>query len=314
MIVVTGGAGFIGSNLIRGLNELGIQDIVIVDDINCYEKWVNIRDLKYLTLINKDMFLNKVICGEFDGRIEVIFHQGACSNTMEDNEEYLHKNNFLYSKVLFDFSMKEESRFIYASSASVYGMGDDGFTEMSPLRPLNLYAYFKGEFDRYVESKLPDCPNQVVGLRYFNVFGPQEGHKKNMVSVVKKFYYELHELNEIKLFKSDGVIKSGEQRRDFIYIKDVINVILFFLENESISGVFNCGTSNANTYNSIAEILISRYNKGTIKYIDMPINLEGKYQNYTKADISKLLNVGFSKSFTDFNASINQYCEYLESK
>ncbi len=304
MIIVTGGAGFIGSNLVYKLNKSGIYDIIIVDNLKNSIKQRNLNALKFLDFIDKDDFLNKI--NSFK-KIEVIFHQGACSNTMETDGRYMMKNNYEYSKNLFNHSLKNNIRFIYASSASVYGNGTNGFKEEDLSEyPLNIYAYSKYLFDQYVRRSLKNKP-QIVGLRYFNVYGQQENHKGKMASVIYHFYNQIKIENKMKLF-------SGSENflRDFIYVDDIIDINLFFLNNPSISGIFNCGTGQPNSFLKIANILQELFKDSKIEFIPFPDELKGKYQTFTAADLTRLRSSGYKKEFTTLDIGIRNYINYLK--
>lgn len=314
MIIVTGGAGFIGSNIVKALNERGRSDILIVDNLGKGEKYKNLIGLKFYDYIHRDDFLRMIIDGEFDDYgIEVIFHEGACSDTMEYDVNYMIKTNYEYSRELFNFCADNEVDFIYASSASTYGDGENGFREIPTCEnALNPYAFSKLLFDRYVRENLQDIENKVIGLRYFNVFGPQEFHKGRMASIAYQMYKQIKSSGVIKLFKGTDGYKDGEQCRDFIYVKDVAKVNLWCFENEIANGVYNCGTGNATTFNALAQAVISALGKGEIEYIDFPKELEGKYQSFTQADTRKILNAGYDEGFTNINDAVKDYCQFLE--
>lgn len=314
MILVTGGAGFVGSNLVKTLNEQGRNDIVVVDNLTNANKCRNLSGLKIRDFIDKTDFSEALKQGDFDHEnIEVVFHQGACSDTMEYNGKYMMQNNYDYSKQLLHFCLERKIPFIYASSASTYGGGQKGFSENPECeQALNVYAYSKLLFDRYVEQLLPKAGSQVVGLRYFNVFGPQENHKGRMASMVYQMYRQMQESGKITLFKGIDGYADGEQKRDFIYVKDVIKVNLFFWAQQKISGVFNCGTGEANSFNTLAKGVSDHFKNNQISYIDFPEGLRGKYQNYTEADSSKLLAAGYSDGFMSLPDAVAEYCAFLE--
>jgi len=314
VIVVTGSNGFIGSNLIKGLNEMGIKDIIAVDDHSNLELKENIAHCEIQDYIDIEEFLDKVVSNQFDNKgIRAIFHQGACSNTMEWDAEYLYKNNLLYSKELLKLSKKLNIPLIYASSASVYGSGKEFKEFIEHEDPINLYAYSKFKFDQIVRKELEDSTAQIVGLRYFNVYGPQERHKKNMASVAFHLHNQLKEAEEIKLFKGSDGFEDGEQRRDFIYVDDVVKVNLWFLENPNVSGIFNVGTGESQTFNDVAEAVIDWNKKGKIKYIDFPEKLKGAYQSYTQADIAKLREAGYEEEFLNVQEGVKRYLDTIES-
>ncbi|BBB91607.1 MAG TPA: ADP-glyceromanno-heptose 6-epimerase [Methylomusa anaerophila] len=316
MIIVTGGAGFIGSNLVRGLNEKGREDILIVDNLTNGEKCKNMNALKFNDYIDKETFKQAVIDGYYDeADINAVFHIGACSDTMEYNGRYMMDNNYEYSKALLHFCLDHHVPFIYASSASVYGNGRNGFKESPECEgALNVYAFSKMQFDRYVSRILPHAKSQVVGLRYFNVYGPQEMHKGRMASIVYQLYNQLAKDGAIRLFEGTDGYGNGEQRRDFIYVKDVVKVNLYFWQKPKQSGIFNCGTGQAHTFNAVAESVIRAKGHGKIEYIPFPETLQGKYQSFTEADPSKLLAAGYNGGFHTLEDAVKDYCQYLDEK
>lgn len=316
MIVVTGGAGFIGSNLIYGLNMLGLDEILIVDDFSCSsDKYKNLFALNFHDYEDKNDFLYQLKQGKYKDQIEIIFHQGACSNTLEKRFELMFNNNFGYSKELLNYSIREGIPFIYASSASVYGNQNSEFIE-GPIyeKCTNLYSWSKLLFDQYVRKVSKDAKSQIVGLRYFNVYGPQEIHKQNMASMIYKTYGQIVQRGYVELFKGCNSIADGEQRRDFIYIQNVIDVLLYFMKNSDLSGIYNCGTGETTSFNEVANIIIEKLGKGSIKYIDQPKEIKHLYQNYTKADISFLRSVGFKSDFYSIDDGIDLYIRNLCEK
>ena len=313
MIVVTGSNGFIGSNLIKGLNKIGYKDIIAVDDHDNPELKENIVHCEIQDYLEIDEFLLKLQKNKVDGeKLKAIFHQGACSNTMEWDAEYLYKNNFLYSKELLNLSRQSNTPLIYASSASVYGNGKVFEESLENENPINLYAYSKFKFDQLVRHELRGSDTQIVGLRYFNVYGPQEQHKGNMASVAYHLHSQLKENDEIKLFEGSDGYGDGEQRRDFIYVDDIVKVNLWFMENTNISGIFNLGTGKSQTFNDVAEAVINWNKKGNIKYIEFPEKLKGAYQSFTEANISKLREAGYKEEFLDVQEGVKQYLNTLE--
>jgi ADP-L-glycero-D-manno-heptose 6-epimerase len=314
MIIVTGGAGFIGSNLVKGLNRRGRSDILVVDDLSKGDKFKNLLALDIKDYLDKDDFLAALIAGKYDGEsIEAVFHDGACSDTMEHNGKYMMDTNYAYSKELLHFCQRRRLPFIYASSASVYGSGAGGFSEQPACEAvLNVYAFSKLQFDRYVRRVLPAATAQIVGLRYFNVFGPQENHKERMASVAYHFFHQLKRDGVVRLFKGTDGYGDGEQRRDFVYVKDVVDVNLFFWDNPAKSGIFNCGTGRANTFNAVATAAIKALGSGRIEYIDFPDALKGKYQNFTEADLTQLKAAGYTRPFTDLTAAVAEYYRHLQ--
>ena len=314
MIVVTGGAGFIGSNLIKALNDTGINDILVVDHLKNSAKMENLRGLQFADYQDKVRFLLRIEQGGAGiGPIAAIFHIGACSDTMEVDGSYMLENNYEYSKILLNHCLTKGIPFQYASSASVYGKGENGFHEKSVCEyPLNIYAYSKYLFDNYVRHLKPQTGSQVVGLRYFNVFGPQENHKGQMASIVFKLYSQLQKDGVARLFAGMDGYGDGEQRRDVIYVKDVVRLHLFFWENPHIHGVFNCGTGKANTFNAVARSIIARLGRGRIEYASFPAALAGKYQSFTEADLTRLRSVGWGEEFMSLTSAISEYCDCLE--
>ena len=314
MIVVTGSNGFIGSNLIKGLNEIGYKDIIAVDDQDDPELKENIAHCDVQDFLNIDEFINLIRNNEIDGtKIRAIFHQGACSNTMEWDADFLYNNNLLYSKELLNFSQKTETPLIYASSASVYGAGKIFKESIEYEDPINLYAFSKFKFDQLVRQELIKSETQIVGLRYFNVYGPQEQHKGTMASVAFHLHNQLKDNEEIKLFEGSEGYDDGEQRRDFIYVEDVVKVNLWFLENQKVSGIFNVGTGKSQTFNEVADSVINWNKRGKINYIPFPEKLKGAYQSYTQADISKLRKVGYKDEFLNVQEGVKKYLDTLES-
>lgn len=315
MIIVTGGAGFIGSNLVKGLNERGRGDIIVVDDLSQGDKFKNLLALDIADYLDKDDFLAALTAGKYDNEaIEAVFHDGACSDTMEYNGKYMLDTNYAYSKELLHFCQRRRVPFIYASSASVYGGGEHGFRE-SPVCEwaLNVYAFSKLQFDRYVRRVLPGAAAQIVGLRYFNVYGPQENHKGRMASVAFHFFHQLAEDGVMRLFKGTDGYGDGEQRRDFVYVKDIVDVNLFFFDNPTKRGIFNCGTGQANTFNAVAEAMLKANDGGRIEYIEFPATLKGKYQSFTEADLTGLRAAGYTRPFTPLEAAVADYYRYLKA-
>lgn len=307
MIIVTGGAGFIGSNLIKGLNDLGRKDIIVVDNLGTSQKYLNLNRLSYYDYIDKADFLDRL---PSLGKIDLILHQGACSATTELDANYLIHNNYEFSKTLLHYSLDNNVPFIYASSASVYGNGDDGFVEKPECEyPLNGYAFSKTIFDNYVR-RVVDFSNpksQVVGLRYFNVYGPQENHKGSMASVPFHFFHQYNAKGEINVFEG-----SENFVRDFIFIEDVVKVISFFIESGK-SGIFNCGTGETRSFMDMANIFADQNDKCKINPIPFPDHLKGKYQTYTKADLKQLKEVGYKNSFYTLEEGIAKYLHLLKS-
>ncbi|MEO8666402.1 MAG: ADP-glyceromanno-heptose 6-epimerase [Ignavibacteria bacterium] len=320
MIIVTGGSGFIGSALIWRLNQLGIEDIIVVDEFGENEKWKNLVSLKFADAFDKEDF-GHMISGDFlkNFEIDTIFHLGACSSTTERNFDYLMRNNFEYTKFLSEKAVENNIRFIYASSAATYGDGSQGYeddeSKLHTLRPLNAYGYSKHLYDLWArKSRILD---KVVGLKYFNVYGPNEYHKADMRSVANKCFDQVKETGKAKLFKSENPdYKDGEQQRDFLYVKDAVDMTLFFWDNKIVSGIYNIGTGEANTFNELVKPVFSAMGlKENIEYIDMPEILRSKYQYYTKADITKLRDSGYINKVTKIDDAVNDYVRnYLNTE
>jgi len=305
MIVVTGGAGFIGSNIVKGLNEAGEEDILVVDNLSNAEKHLNLNSLSIADYIDKDEFLQKL--NKFKN-VSAIFHQGACSSTTEQDGKYMMSNNYEYSKNLLNYSLENSIDFLYASSASVYGNGDAGFVEKREAEyPLNVYGFSKFAFDNYVRRVLPQVKSQVLGLRYFNVYGPQENHKGRMASVAFHLFHQLQETGKMKLFEG-----SGHFRRDFIHVADTVKINLHFYESKT-SGIFNAGTGKARSFADIASTLQSLHGSGEIESIPFPEDLRGKYQEFTEAGLEKLRAAGYSKEFMSLEEGVQQYYEQLSA-
>ena len=313
MIIVTGGAGFIGSNIVKQLNRLGREDILIVDDLADGENYKNLRGLKFFDYSHKDDFLENIEGDDFDGTdVDAVFHEGACSDTMEYDVNYMMRTNYGYSKAMLHYCLEHRIPFFYASSASTYGSGANGFREADECEDaLNPYAFSKLAFDRYVRQILPDAKSQVVGLRYFNVYGPQEHHKGKMASIFYQLYNQLRDTGVAKLFEGYDGYGDGEQLRDFVYVKDVVKVNLWFWREKGPSGIFNCGTGKAHSYNEAAQAVIDAMGKGKIEYRPFPEVLKGKYQSYTQADESKLLAAGCDEGFYDMKDAVKEYCDFL---
>lgn len=312
MIVVTGGAGFIGSNLIRALNKRGENNILLVDHLVNGRKMHNIADLNIADYMDKAEFIEKMNTTGFLNGVKAVFHQGACSATTEWDGQYVMKNNYDYSKQLLHACISKNVAFIYASSASVYGNGANGFrVERSCEQPINMYAYSKFQFDQYVRRVLPTTACQIAGFRYFNVYGPGEQHKGSMSSTAFHFNQQVLEHNKAKLFAGCDGMDDGEQQRDFVYVDDVVDVNLWFLDHPEQSGIFNVGTGRAETFNTVANTVLAWHQKGSIEYIPFPEHLKGAYQSYTQADISGLRQAGYSKEFLTVKEGVTQYLDCL---
>lgn len=319
MIVVTGGSGFIGSALIWRLNQLGKTDIIVVDHFGENEKYKNLIPLKFVDVFDREYFGSMVQDGFFKtNKVETIYHLGACSATTMLDFNYLLHNNYEYSKFLCGNAIENNIRFIYASSAATYGDGRNGYnddeTKLETLRPLNGYGYSKHLFDSWIKNN--GYLSQVVGLKYFNVYGPNEYHKKDMRSVVHKCFEQIKEKEKARLFKSTVKgLADGEQKRDFIYVKDAVDMTIFFGENKIINGIYNIGTGKANSFNSLVKPIFKSLGlKENIEYFDMPEVLVNKYQNFTQADISKIRKAGYSKEMTDVEDAVSDYVSYYLNK
>ena len=310
MIIVTGGAGFIGSNQVKQLNEMGREDIIVVDDLTDGTKFKNIADCAIMDYIDKDEFLTK-INRLADQHIDIIFHQGACSTTTEWDGKYMMENNYTYTKKLFKFCVKERIPFVYASSAAVYG-GNEVFKETPENEaPLNVYGYSKLLFDQYVRQNQDKINSQVVGLRYFNVYGPREQHKGSMASVAWHLNNQIKETGKVKLFEGCDGYENGEQQRDFVYVGDVVNVNHWLMENPQVGGIFNLGTGSAQTFNDVANAVLAWHGEGELEYIPFPEHLIGRYQSYTEADISALRSAGYTNEFRTVEQGTREYLDLI---
>jgi ADP-L-glycero-D-manno-heptose 6-epimerase len=327
--VVTGACGFIGANLVKALNERGVTDIIAVDNLEKADKFLNLTDCEVADYLDKREFLDLVEHGQLDGGIEAILHQGACSDTMETDGRYMMANNYRYSLALMDFCGEQEIPFLYASSASVYGGGSVFREERQSEAPLNVYGYSKFLFDQIVRRRIgPDAAgadSQIAGFRYFNVYGPREQHKGRMASVAFHHFNQYRAEGKVRLFEGYGGYERGEQRRDFVYVGDVVKVNMAFLE-ERISGIYNLGTGRAQSFNELAtatvnacraldgkpaQTLAELVANGTIEYIPFPEALKGKYQSFTQADLKQLRNAGYSGEFATVEQGVADYVKWL---
>lgn len=308
MIVVTGGAGMIGSNIVRGLNQRGLRDILVVDDLKEGSKFVNLADLDITDYMDKEDFLAHIMSDVDMGDIEAIFHEGACSSTTERDGNFLMANNYQYSKTLLHYCLDMQIPFLYASSAAVYGGRNAEFIELRQYeRPLNAYGYSKMLFDHYVRQVLPVAESQVCGLRYFNVYGPREGHKGEMSSVAFHLNSQLKNGEKLKLFEG-----SDQFKRDFIHVDDVVTVNLWFWE-QGISGIFNCGTGKPESFQAVADAVIKYYKEGQVQMVPFPEKLKGCYQTYTCADLTRLREAGYDKKFKPVSQGVEEYLIWLHS-
>jgi len=317
MIVVTGGAGFIGSCIVSKLNQRGIDDIIIVDNLNDPLKEENIKNKKYIKYYDKRDFIYLIAEDQWKEKIECIIHMGACSSTTLQNAFYYRENNLEYTTILSQWAMARGTRFIYASSAATYGDGAFGYKDdeetICKCKPLNLYGASKQNFDLWALKN--GFLSKMVGLKFFNVFGPNEYHKKDMRSVVLKSYKKVMQEGRIELFKSyRPEYADGQQVRDFIYVKDAVDVVLFFLDNPNINGIFNVGTGRESSWNDLANALFKASRvEPHIEYIDMPVDLRDRYQYYTKAEMSKLRNSGYRCPFRNIEDAVGDYVGYLKN-
>jgi ADP-L-glycero-D-manno-heptose 6-epimerase len=319
MIVVTGGAGFIGSAIVWKLNQLGKNQIIIVDELGTDEKWKNLVPLKFDDFIHKDDFVEMILDREVSFELSAIIHMGANSSTTEKDADHLFSNNYLYTKELAAYCLEKNIRFIYASSAATYGDGSLGFDDdenkLETLRPLNMYGYSKQLFDLW--AKRNNVFNKIVGLKYFNVYGPNEYHKGDMRSVVHKAFEQIRDTGKVRLFKSlNPKYKDGEQLRDFIYIKDAVDMTLFFLDKPTANGLFNLGTGKARTWNDLVTAIFKSLNQPVnIEYIELPEHLRDKYQYFTEAKMDKIQKAGFGSSTKGLEEGVADYVKnYLLGK
>ncbi len=325
MIVVTGGAGFIGANLVKGLNDRGYDDILVVDNLEHGDKFRNLTDCEIVDYRDKRVFLTELQRGDYKGRVEAIFHEGACSDTMNHDGLYMMHNNYDYTKALLAFCLSEHAQFLYASSASVYGGGRIFREERAVEAPLNVYGYSKFLFDQYVRRQGPTT-SQVVGFRYFNVYGSREQHKGRMASVAYHFFHQYQATGQVRLFEGSDGYKPGEQQRDFVSVEDVVKINLYFLDHPEKSGIFNIGTGSAQSFNDVAVATVNAIRRakgeerlslaalqkqGIINYIPFPEALVGKYQSFTQADIGALRQIGYKDSLYSVEEGVGRYVERL---
>lgn len=325
-IVVTGAAGFVGSNIVKALNGRGETGILAVDNLTRADKFRNLVDCEIADYLDKEHFRAALDAGSFDGEIAAILHQGACSDTMQTDGRYMMENNYRYSVDLLAYCQAESVPLIYASSASVYGSGPAFKEGRENEKPLNVYGYSKFLFDQMVRRRWEDNMAQVVGLRYFNVYGLREAHKERMASVAFHCFNQFRETGKVKLFEGSGAYAAGEQRRDFISVEDVVKVNLYFLDNPRKSGIFNCGTGASQTFNDIAVATVNALRRaegknslslaelrsqGIIEYVSFPAGLREKYQSYTEADLTHLRSSGYAAPFFDVETGVTRYVEGL---
>lgn len=323
MIIVTGGAGFIGSNIVQGLNARGITDILVVDDLRDGRKCLNLADADIRDYMDMDDFLARVQGGEDFGKVEAVFHEGACSSTTEWDGRFVMRVNYEYTKALLAWCLARKTPLIYASSASVYGMGPTFREAREFEQPLNMYAYSKFLLDCHLRPQLGKLGSQVVGLRYFNVYGPREQHKGSMASVAYHFNNQLNESGRVRLFEGSDGYGPGEQRRDFIHVDDIVAVNLWLLDNPQVSGIYNLGTGRAQSFNDVARAAIKWFRaqgddggreRGGIDYIPFPDHLKGRYQSFTEADMGALRAAGYDRPFMDVETGVPAYLGWLAAQ
>jgi ADP-L-glycero-D-manno-heptose 6-epimerase len=311
MIVVTGGAGFIGSAVVWKLNRMGIDKIIIVDELGKDDKWKNLNGLVYEDFLHKNDFMGLILQRSVPFKVTSIIHLGACSATTEKDADFLMDNNVHYSQELAKFCLEKGARFIYASSAATYGDGTNGYddneTSLSNLRPLNMYGYSKHLFDLWIKRN--GLMNKVVGLKYFNVYGPNEYHKGDMRSVVHKAFEQVRDTGKVKLFKSyKPGYKDGEQKRDFVYVKDAVDITLHFLEHQDENGIFNVGTGKAQTWVELISTVFDAIGKPVnIEFVEMPESIRDKYQYFTEANLKKLNSIGYTKPAMSVREGVTDY-------
>jgi ADP-L-glycero-D-manno-heptose 6-epimerase len=327
--VVTGAAGFIGSKLVAALNREGITEILAVDNLENGDKFRNLVNCEIQDFLDKREFLDRVTANQFEGAVEAVLHQGACSDTMQTDGRYMMDNNYRYSSLLLDWCQDEEVPFLYASSASVYGAGRTFREERQFEAPLNIYGYSKFLFDQSVRRRLSERSSQIAGFRYFNVYGPNEAHKERMASVAFHGINQFRTEGQVRLFVGSDGFGDGEQRRDFVHVDDVVNVNLFFLEHREVSGIFNCGTGRAQTFNDVACAVVNAMlaargepelklqemiARNMVKYVPFPPQLVGKYQSFTEADLTLLREAGYPGEFMGVEQGVAAYVkEMLET-
>ena len=324
--IVTGAAGFIGSNVVKALNERGVTKIIAVDNLKRAEKFKNLVDCEIADYLDKEGFIERLLAGHFDGAVDAVLHQGACSDTMEQDGHYMMENNFRYSLALLDWCQEQRVQFLYASSAATYGGSSEFREERAFEAPLNVYGYSKFLFDQIVRQRLPEATAQIAGFRYFNVYGPRESHKGRMASVAFHHYNQFRAEGRVKLFEGCDGYGNGEQKRDFVFVGDVAKVNLFFLDHPDQSGIFNVGTGRAQSFNELAaanvnscralqgkpaEALDALLKQGLIEYIPFPEALKGKYQSFTQADLTKLRAAGYKEPFASVEEGVTQYVDWL---
>ena len=324
--IVTGAAGFIGSNIVKALNERGITKIIAVDNLTRADKFKNLVDCEIADYLDKEAFIEQLLDGCFDGEVKAIFHEGACSDTMETDGHYMMENNYRYSLGILDWCIAQEVQFLYASSAATYGGSNEFREERQFEAPLNVYGYSKFLFDQVVRQRMAKAASQIVGFRYFNVYGPRESHKGRMASVAFHHYNQFQSEQKVRLFEGCDGYANGEQKRDFVYVGDVAKVNLFFLDHPEKSGIFNLGTGRAQSFNELAAANVNSCRAlsgearksleellklGQIEYVPFPEALKGKYQSFTQADLAKLRAAGYEAPFASVEEGVAQYVQWL---
>jgi ADP-L-glycero-D-manno-heptose 6-epimerase len=311
VIVVTGGAGFIGSNLVHALAGRG-DAVRVVDDLEDGRKFRNLADADVADYEDHEDFIRDIEAGgrQLEG-VRAVFHQGACSDTTEWNGRYVMRVNYRYSRLLLEACLARGIPLIYASSAAVYGAGSRFSEKRECEAPINVYGWSKHLFDRYALRRIGPASSQVAGLRYFNVYGPREDHKGRMASVARHLHRQVTEAGEARLFRGSGGYADGEQRRDFVHVDDVVAVNLWFLDHPGASGVFNVGTGASRSFNDVARAVLAWHGRGRIRYVPFPEDLEGRYQSFTEADLAALRAVGCAHSFTELDAGVARYLDWL---
>lgn len=311
MYIVTGGAGFIGSHIVNAMNSMGIDDIIVVDSIGKDdERYKNLCNCQIADYFDREEFRSLVLSGKLPNGVKAILHQGACTDTMETDGRFMMDNNFTFSKAILHYALDNRIPLVYASSAATYGGGDTFREDIEFERPLNVYGYSKLVFDQYVRHLLSDAKSTVVGLRYFNVYGPRETYKGRMASMVYQLYHQLRGNGTARLFEGTDGYEDGGQRRDFVFVGDVVKVNLFFADGPVRKGIVNCGTGVSRSFNDIARTIISILGKGRIEYIPMPESISGKYQSFTEADLTNLRDLGYEDQFTSLEDGIAQCIEH----
>ena len=327
-IVVTGAAGFIGSNIVKALNERGETRIIAVDNLTKADKFRNLIDCDIVDYVDKNDFIARIQAGYYDGEIDAVFHEGACSDTMETDGHYMMENNYRYSMILLDWCQDEDVQFLYASSAATYGGASVFKEERQYEGPLNIYGYSKFLFDQIVRQRLAQNPSsQIVGFRYFNVYGPRETHKGRMASVAFHNFNQFRADGKVKLFEGSHGYENGGQQRDFVYVGDIARVNLFFLDRPEKSGIFNLGSGRAQSFNDVAVAAVNGCRKakgeaplnleqlcaqGLIEYITFPEALKGKYQAFTQGDLTRLRAASYKEPMATVEEGVAKYIEWLQ--